>query len=887
MIDQQHPSAPAIAKPFALSGSRVVEQLHSSLKTGLSSEQALERQAKWGANELVEESSEPWWYKLTAQFNNYLVWILLVGAVVSITAGELVDGALIMAIVVFMALLGYIQDAKAEEALKNLKKLEAATTRVLREGELQEIETKLVVPGDIVHLKAGDALPADIRIIEAQNVSINESTLTGESLPVSKHNRELAERVPLAERQNMAYSGTLLLAGTLVGVVTATGMHTELGTIATLLTQTKTEPTPLELQLESLGKLLSIVLICLVGCVLLLNVVVRRQPLLESFLESVALAVAAVPEGLPAVITICLAFGTQAMVKKQALVRKLKAVEALGSISVIFTDKTGTITTGNMSVTDVWTPDALIRHPARAAAGANPLLGLLVRAAALCNTRANPTDQALYDWSASIRGDSDQLEKIFEYEFSSTLKRMTTVHELPIAHAQAHEHLIITKGAPEIVLRHITRVYTSATKSTALTPSTAAAIEKQIHLMASRGLRVLAFAQRVEHEYRRGAKRTAIESELSLIGLVGLSDPAKAEVPAAIAATKQAGIRPIMMTGDNPITAKTIALEVGLLSKEEAAKPDCVMTGEQIDQAVADHKFERIMQANVFARVSPAHKSILVDTFQNAGFLVAMVGDGVNDAPSIKAAHVGVAMGQRGSDVTKSAADLVLLDDNYSTLVDAIAEGRTILHRIRLFIGYLLSCNFAEIGIFVVATLIGVPMPLTAIMLLLINVVTDAAPAVALSREPTDPTLMSQPPRPTGESIITRPMWLNIALMTIATTAAVMAAYFIALRTGGVLMAETVAFVTLSGTELFRAFTARSLRKTIWQIGPFSNPWIPGAVLLSTTVTLVVVYLGSSLFGMTPLPASLLLTAAAFALIAPLVEEAFKWASSLAFSDLS
>lgn len=853
----------------------VLSDLKTSEKTGLTSQQSTALQEKHGFNEIEEQESVPWWKKLLEQFNNYLVWILIVGAIISILAGELIDGILIIAIILFMAILGYIQDAKAEESLKNLKKLESHSTTVLRDGKFITINTRDVVVGDIVELKAGDGIPADIRIIEAQNCTIDESTLTGESLPCSKRGGVLEENTPLAERNNMAYSGTLLLEGKLSAVVVATGMETELGKIAKLLKDTESEPTPLEQQLEKLGKFLSTVLIGMVTIVLFLNVFVRGEHFLEALIESVALAIAAVPEGLPAVITICLAFGTQVMVKKNALVRKLKAVEALGSVSVILTDKTGTLTTGSMSVTETWTTD-LLASKKQQEKHASPLLGQLLRVAKLCNTNSNPTDIAILNWVEESAAEIPDLPKVFEYEFNSSFKRMSTVHNYSSnSKSKKETFFVATKGAPDILLSYTTHYFNAQSEAVKLSPEAKKKVEEQLLEMTSKGLRVIALAERTLHSFKKTDKRNSIENNLTLIGLIGLSDPAKKEVPEAIELARKAGIQPIMMTGDNPVTAKTIGLMVGLISKQEAKQKHIVMSGAELDEAIAENRKNDILGARIFARVSPSHKSYIVDLFQNAGYLVAMVGDGVNDAPSLKAAHVGVAMGKRGSDVTKSAADLVLLDDNYSTLVEAIKEGRFILQRIRLFVSYLLSCNFAEIGIFVAATIIGVPIPLTAVMLLLLNIVTDAAPAIAMSREPGDETLMNLPPRKKDESIITKPMWFNIGLMTVVATFAVMVSYFVGLEISTA-TAQTMAFVTLSMTELFRAFTARSIDKSLFSIGLSKNKWIPGSVIFGTAVTLSVVYLGGDIFKTVHLSAELLAIAIAVSLLAPIVEEISK-----------
>lgn len=809
---------------------KLIELLNSNSSAGLTAAEAKSRLTKYGPNRLKEPDQKPWYLALLAELNDYLIFILIAGAVLSISLGEVVDGVLILTIIAAMAGLGYFQNRKAEEALASLKKMVIDSTTVIRDGKKITLESSGLVPGDIVTLKAGDSVPADLRIIEAHNCTTDESTLTGESLPVTKFSKVLDAALPLAERRNMAYSGTLVLSGRLIGVVVSTGMATELGAIATLLESTTVESTPLEIQLDKLGRVIGTTLLGIVTIVFAVDIA-KGASWLDSGIESIALAVAAVPEGLPAVITLCLAFGTKEMVKRKALVRRLKAVEALGSVSIVATDKTGTITKGQMSVTKVWDVNGDVRD--------------MLLAAHLCNNNADMTEKALTAWAQESKIELKDYPRVVEHEFNSLLKRMAVVNQW-----SKSRFLVSVKGAPEMLIERCR-----------LTPE----LEKKFHThltnMTSRGLRVIALARKLVNKNEVGADRDLLESNLELLGLIGLSDPPKAEVKEALSATRRAGITPVMITGDNPETARAIAKEVGFGN----IKP---ITGNRIDQLVAAGDTHTLTHSTVFARVSPEHKTIILKAFQQEGHLVAMIGDGVNDAPSIKLANVGVSMGIRGSDVTKGAADLVLLDDNYSTLVAAIEEGRNILNRIRRFVSYLLSCNIAEVGIFLVSALLGIPFPLTPAMLLLLNIVTDAAPALAMAVEPGNPRMMTKPPRDQNEPIITPSMWLNIGILTLVTIPPVIYSY----QLGG----TTMAFATLSFLELFRAYTARALTLPLSEIGFFRNRWTTPAVLFGVAVTLLVIYLGGPIFKTTPLPLPYLALSLLLALVGPVTEELTK-----------
>lgn len=813
-----------------LPAKEVVAALKTNSSQGLTTAEAKHRLSQFGPNQLAEPPRTPWYVLILRELNDYLIYILMAGAILSISVGEFIDGSLIILIIIGMAVLGFYQNSKAEAALDNLRKMVVKKCLVLRDGAKQELESRLLVPGDIVILKAGDSIPADLKVIEEHRSGVDEATLTGESLPTTKAVKPDPLNASVADRLSLAYSGTDLVAGRLIGVVIATGMKTELGQIATLLESTNQEKSPLELQLDRLGKVIGTTLLGVVALVFALDLA-RGNSWLDSGLESIALAVAAVPEGLPAVITLCLAFGTREMAKRKALVRRLKAVEALGSVSIVATDKTGTLTTGEMSVTKVWDVNGDVRD--------------MLTVASLCNNNSDMTERALTNWVAQAKIELPGYPRLEEHEFNSTLKRMSTIHQL-----KANQYLLAVKGAPEVIL-----------ELCRLTPALRRDAAKHLNQMTDQGLRVIAFASGRLTKPELKKSRTSLEKNLELLGLVGLSDPPKAGVKEALAATRRAGIHPIMITGDNARTALAIARDLGFPQVKS-------LTGQEIDQLVLRGELHALTYANVFARVTPSHKTTIIQAFQKDGHYVAMIGDGVNDAPSIKLANVGVAMGIRGSDVTRGAADLVLLDDNYSTLVSAIEGGRNILNRIRRFVSYLLSCNIAEVGVFLVASLLGMPFPLTPVMLLVLNLVTDAAPALALSVEPADNSLMNKSPRPKDEPIITSSMWLSIAILTIVTIPPVLYSFHL----GG----TTMAFATLSFLELFRAYTTRSLTLSLNQIGFFTNRWTTPAVFFGFAVTLGIIYLGGPIFRTTPLPLPLLGLSLLLSLTGPLVEELSK-----------
>ena len=829
-----------------------------------------------------------------------------------------------MAIVVLNAILGIVQERRAEEALAALKKLAAPDAQVLRDGRRQSIPGYELVPGDIVFLEAGNFVPSDIRLLEAVNLRIEEASLTGESLAVQKNAASVLDKnLPLGDRKNTAFMGTVVSYGRGRGVVTSTGMHTQLGLIATMLQNVETEETPLQRRLDQLGRSLSIVALFLVVIVFIVALInytdttqLFSQPLgylrefgadiTEVFIIAISLAIAAVPEGLPAVVTISLALGMREMIKRHALIRKLSSVETLGSATVICSDKTGTLTQNEMTVTELWVDGQFINitgtgyapkgdflvdgkqveiktYPAALTA---LWLGLLNNDAEIEITGeseqnktyrivGDPTEGALVVAAAKAGATHVDIKEAYprenEVPFDSERKRMITIHDVrsPRAHDPSpfDERLkdwdvIAVKGAPDVVLELCTQYQGRDDSPKPLDEGGRERILAANDRMTKEALRVLGVAYRIARDVPDNPehiKTEELEQDLVFVGLLGMIDPPRAQVKPALAHARDAGIRTIMITGDYPNTARAIAESIGMLQQGRQA-----MTGAQLD-AISDQELRNVIKDTaVFARVSPEHKMRIVDALQANDEIVAMTGDGVNDAPAIKRADIGIAMGITGTDVAKETADMVLTDDNYASIVSAVEQGRIIYSNIRKFVFFLLSSNLAEIMIIFLATLAGLPAPLTAIQILWLNLITDGAPALALAVEKGDPDIMEQKPRAKSEPIVNRSMTIGLVVQTIAQTGAVLTAFALGLlwhleegatvvgnpiaylishdwRGIDVQTAETMAFVTLSLAELFRAYTVRSERASIFQIGVFSNRYMQYAVGLSILLLLLVV----------------------------------------------
>jgi len=868
----------------------VAAALGTSPATGLTQAEAERRLAEHGPNELKETPRPGFLHMLLAQFNNFIVLLLIGAAVLSIGLGDYLEGVAILAIVALNALLGVVQERRAEEALAALRRLAAPEALVLRDGHRTGVPARELVPGDVVLLEAGNYIPADLRLMETVNLRIEEAALTGESQAAEKDARAvLAQDIPIGDQHNTAFMGTLVAYGRGRGVVISTGMLTQIGLIASMIQSFAEEPTPLQRKLNQLGQVLGVAALAVCAAVFVVGWL-RGVPPLEMFLIAVSLAVAAVPEGLAAVVTITLALGMREMIKRHALVRRLSSVETLGSTTVICSDKTGTLTENQMTVTRLWVDGSTFEVGPRSSGaesfrlgdravdlGAYPAARTALWIAVLANDAASepgrvvgdPTETALIHAAAKAGAEHDSLDQAYpridEIPFDSNRKRMTTVHRVeqpraedlsPFTDAGQRGWIVTaTKGAPDIVLDLCSHVQEMSDGAVPLTDERRRQIREANDALTSQALRVLGVAFRIDRQAPGGGPAEQIETGLTFVGLIGMIDPPRAAVPEALRRAQRAGIRTLMITGDYPSTARAIAEAIGLLRPGHT-----VCSGAELDALDDGALADVVRRVDVYARVSPEHKVRLVSALKDAGEIVAMTGDGVNDAPALKRADIGIAMGITGTDVAKETADMVLTDDNYASIVAAVEQGRVIYSNIRKFVFYLLSCNLAEILVIFTATLVGWPSPLAPIQLLWLNLITDGAPALALGVEKGDPDTMDQPPRPPDEPVINRPMRLGIGVQTVAIATVTLSAFAFGLHAdpGDIRYAETLAFVTLSASELLRAFTARSERYSLLRIGIFGNRTMVYAVASSLALLLTVVYAPflQGAFGTVPLSAS-------------------------------
>jgi len=820
---------------------------------GLTTDEARRRLESHGPNALRESDGISPWAILLGQFQNVLVIILLIATGISIVLGHGVESAAIAVIVLLAVLLGFVQEFRAERAMEALRGLAAPSATALRDEQEREIPARELVPGDVILIHAGDRIPADVRLMESASLQVEEAPLTGESVPVEKSIEPLgdAERA-LGDRVNMAYAGTAATKGRGKAVVVATGMETEFGRIADLLQTVEKTATPLQRNLDRLGKTLAKFAIAIVAMIVA-GGLWRGQDPVEMLIFGIALAVAVVPEALPAVVTISLAIGVQRMVKRNALVRRLPAVETLGGTSVICSDKTGTLTKDEMTCRRIhvggasvdvtgagYEPKGEFLAADRPIAPDGPLRALLEGALLASDARivfrederrwmvkGDPTEGALVVLAAKAGIDRAELEarrpRVDEIPFTSETKRMTTIH------SDADGRVAFSKGAPEVVIGSCSdvldadgvRPLDAARRADWLAAATA---------MAESALRVLAIARRV------GADRSTAESDMTLLGLVGMIDPPRPEARAAIETCREAGIRPIMITGDHPVTARAIAREMGILTGGHA------ITGAELD-AVSDAELSRRIDAlEVFARVSPAHKLRIVATLQGKGHVVAMTGDGVNDAPALKKADIGVAMGITGTDVSKEAADMTLTDDNFASIVAAVEEGRAIFGNIKKYLMYLLSSNIGEIGLMAGASVLGWPLPLTAIQILYVNLATDGLPALALAVDPPEADLMRRPPRNPRDGIFTRPVILLMLAGGVWSSLTTAVHFGWQLGTGRDLAeAQAMTFVTLVLIEFVKAYAFRSDRHSAL-VRPFANRWLNRAIGLELILLIPILH---------------------------------------------
>jgi Ca2+-transporting ATPase len=887
----------------------LTRELQTHLEDGLSSEQAKRRLLEHGANELKEKPRPGFLSMVFDQFNNFLVILLIVAAFISLLLGEYVDASAIFVIVVLNAVVGVIQESKAEAALAALKKMSAPNAQVLRDGHQITVASRELVPGDIVLIEAGNNMPADMRLVESINLKVAEASLTGESVPVEKVAHVVLDKeIPLGDRRNSAFMSTVATYGRGKGLVVATGMHTQIGLIAEMIQAYEEEDTPLQMRLDQLAKALGIICLAICGVIFVYGIFIdtdfksimtdgplayltaEKKTLVELFMTAVSLAIAAVPEGLPAVVTICLALGMRQMIRRHALIRKLASVETLGCTTVICSDKTGTLTQHEMTVVQGWvggrrfavsgegfspagsfTIGSQTMNP-----GESPEAALLFHGSAACNDAmleesgeehgektwkiiGDPTEGALVVVAAKSGVWRKELEKslprVAEIPFDSDRKRMTTVHQTKGSFRfECPPTVAFVKGAPDVILDLCTGVAENG-KSAPLTPEKKAEILSANQDMARQALRVLGVAYRALDGTPAQVTPEAVEKSLTFVGLLGMIDPARPEVKEAVAIARKAGLKTVMVTGDYKDTAEAIAREIGIL-----VPGGKVVSGAELDKMSDEELARQVDQICVCCRVSPAHKTKIVDAFKARGHVVAMTGDGVNDAPALKRASIGVSMGITGTDVSKETADMVLTDDNYASIVAAIEEGRIIYSNIRKFVYYLISCNIGEILIIFLAMLFGWPLPLRPVQLLMLNLVTDGAPALALGMEKGDKDIMSLPPRPTKEPIINWEMQIGTAVQAVVMTGAVLWAYYLALKAypDDLAHAQTIAFTTLCVSELLRAFTARSEHYSLFTTGLFSNPWMLWANGSSLLVVLIAVYVPflNPFFGTVPLSVS-------------------------------
>jgi len=894
-----------------LSIDETLERLGTA-SNGLSKDEAHRRLEKYGPNELVKTRRTSALKLFLEQFSNTLVIILIIAAVVSAVLGEWIDAAVILLIVFLNAILGFLQQYKAERALDALKTLAAPRCLVVRDGEETSLQAREIVPGDVVMLNAGDRVPADLRLIETSSLRVNEAPLTGESVPVSKTTASLPGEVFLGDRKNMAFLGCTVEVGRGRGVVAATGMSTELGKIADLVQAEPEVKTPLQKQLDRLGKQLGAVILAMVIIIFAIEYLINQgSGIVDLFLTSVSLAVAAIPEGLPAVVTVSLALGIQRMIKRNALIRRLPAVETLGSATVICTDKTGTLTRGEMNVVAVlagnigfsiegegFDPRGRILHAGQPVnLAASPELGLLLKASMLCSDATvkqgekgwtvvgDTTEGALIVAAMRAGLDRSRLEeglpRVSEIPFTSERKMMSTVHA-PID-TQARDELkkmpeaerlailvktpgktLFVKGAPERVLKVCTRIMTAGNAAPITDDDRAQLIYKNQE-MASRGLRVLGLACRELPDGFSDFTEQGIEKDLTFLGFAGMIDAPRRDAIEALKHCKKAGIRVVMITGDHKLTAMAVAAEMGILSKHQKA-----MTGEELSKLSENEFLALVEDVRVYARVSPEDKLRILKAWKKKGHVVAMTGDGVNDAPALRSSDLGIAMGITGTDVAKESSDMVLTDDNFASIVGAVEEGRAIYLNIRKFVRYLLSTNTGEVMTIFVAAILLLPLPLVPLQILWINLITDGLPAVALGVEPKEKGLMDRKPRDPRKGILSGGMALAVIWVGSLMMLGSLALFTWALQTHEIDYARTLVFYTLTMFQMFNVLAIRVEGESVFKAGFFKNRMLILAVLSTIILQFVVMYLPAlqGPFGTVALPLGDLAIATALASLA-------------------
>ena len=832
-----------------------VEEVSKKLKTniniGLSEEEAQKRFERYGPNNLKEKKKESIFVKFIKQFNDFMIITLIIAAIISAVVSKLngeadyIDSIIIVAIVIFNAIMGLVQEQKAEKSLEALKKMSAPNAKVRRNGRVQEIDATMVVPGDIVILEAGNYVPADCRLINSYNLKIEESALTGETIPSLKDSSKiLKENTAMGDLCNMVFATTIVVNGHGEAIVVETGMNTRVGKIAGMIIEDESPETPIQKKLAEVGKILAIA--CIIICVLIFVIgIFKKIPIIEMFMTSVGLAVAAIPEGLPAIVTIMLSIGVTKMAKKNSIIRKLPAVETLGSSSVICSDKTGTLTQNKMTVTEVRNCFGRANSNERkfifelgtmctdtTEERINGKLGFVGEATEVA------ISNAAMEEGVSKSFLYDEMKRINDIPFDSKRKMMTTIHKY------GNRYRIITKGAPDVLLKRCSNCYSGGQ----IVPifSKKDDINEQNNQMAEKALRVIAVAYK---DVEKLPEMQDVEKDLIFCGLIGMIDPPREGVKEAVRTCRRAGIKTVMITGDHLQTAKAIAKELGILKRGDLA-----IDGETLER-MSQHELEQnIMDYSVFARVSPEHKVRIVKAFQSTGAVVAMTGDGVNDAPALKNADIGIAMGKGGTDVAKNAADMILLDDNFVTIVEAVKQGRNIYDNIKKAIHFLISTNIGEIVTIFFGLVLGIKSPLLAIQLLWINLVTDSLPAIALGLEKEEENIMSRLPRNPKKNLFADGLWWKIMIEGAMLGMFTLLAFSIGNRLYSVEVGRTMAFLTLGILELVHSFNIKS-EESIFKIGVLENKYLVGALVLGVILQVIVVVVSplAQVFSLVPL----------------------------------
>lgn len=812
---------------------QVIKQLGTDKKTGLGKEEVARRQQKYGKNKLKDKPKESIGIKFIKQFNDFMIIILIIAAIISAIISNLqgendyIDSIIIIGIVVLNAFMGVIQEAKAEKSIEALQEMTPPKAKVIREGKNQEIKAEDLVPGDIIILEAGNYVPADSRILESFNLKIEESSLTGETEPVKKDADKICkEKIPVGDRNNMAYMSSIIVNGNGKAVVTETGMGTMVGKIAHMMMKEEAPETPIQKKLEQVGKILGIV--CLIICFLIFVIgIIKKVAPIEMFMTSVGLAVAAIPEGLPAMVTIMLSIGVTKMAKKNSIIRKLPAVETLGNSSVVCSDKTGTLTQNKMKVVEIISQNN----------------NLAIELSSMCNNcdvvqengkivaKGDPTEVALVNEGIEKGINKNELcskmQRINEIPFDSERKMMTTIHKI------GNYYRVITKGAPEVILNRCQKQIKCNSGQTNVIQK--ANIKRENEMMAQKALRVIAVAYKDLDLLPQKIESNTIENNLTFVGLIGMIDPPREGVKEAVKTCKRAGIKTVMITGDHIITATAIAKQLNILENKDKS-----MTGQELDQLSQKELEKRIQEYSVFARVTPEHKVRIVKAWQKTGAVVAMTGDGVNDSPALKNADIGIAMGKNGTDVAKNAADMVLADDNFVTIVEAVKQGRNIYDNIRKGIHFLISTNIGEIVTILIGLLLGLKSPLLAIQLLWINLVTDSLPAIALGLEPAEKDIMKRKPISKKKGIFADGLWNKIILEGIMIGMLTLLAFNIGNKYYGLEIGRTMTFISMGLLELIHSFNIKS-EKSIFKTKILENKYLIGSFIIGTIIQVAVV----------------------------------------------